>query len=107
MKAYVLKHAVCAPNDITVLPPANQSTCAKEHRVCQPLGLAHTVCISTCALTADKRMCLKHIVCAPLFIVNVKHVCFFLDRIGSISVCYLQRSASFANRIDSTSNYLT
>jgi len=31
MKAHVLKHNVCAPNDITVLPPANQSTCAKTH----------------------------------------------------------------------------
>jgi len=27
MKAHVLKHTVCAPSDITVLPPANHSTC--------------------------------------------------------------------------------
>ena len=37
MKAHVLKHTVCAPNDITVLSPAHQSLCAKAHRVCQPL----------------------------------------------------------------------
>jgi len=50
-----------------------------------------------------KSMCFKHIVCAPLFIANVKaHVLFFRDRIGSIYVCCLQRSASFADRIDST-----
>ena len=36
MKAHVLKHTACAPSDITVLPPANHSTCAKAHRVSQP-----------------------------------------------------------------------
>jgi len=36
--AFVLKHTVYAPNDITVLPPANDSTLAKVHRVCQCLG---------------------------------------------------------------------
>ena len=38
MKAHVLKHTVCAPKDITVLSPANQSTCAKDHRACQALN---------------------------------------------------------------------
>jgi len=33
MKTHVLKYTVCAPNDVTVLPPANHSTCAKAHRV--------------------------------------------------------------------------
>jgi len=36
MKAHVLKHTVCAPSDITVLPPANHSPCAKAHRMRQP-----------------------------------------------------------------------
>ena len=37
MKAHVLKHTVCAPNDKTVLSPANQSTCVKAHCVCRLL----------------------------------------------------------------------
>ena len=45
-------------------------------------GLAHTVCSYSLPMS--------------------KNTCFFRDRIGSISVCYLQRSASFANEIDST-----
>jgi len=36
MKVHVLKHTVCAPNDITVLPTANHSTWSIAHRVCQP-----------------------------------------------------------------------
>jgi len=35
MKAHVLKHTVCAPNDITVLPPANQSKCVQGLKMCQ------------------------------------------------------------------------
>ena len=38
VKAYVLKHTACAPSDITVFSSANQNTCAKAHRVCQPFS---------------------------------------------------------------------
>ena len=38
MNALVLKHTVCVRNDITVLPSANHSKCAKAYRVCQPLS---------------------------------------------------------------------
>jgi len=30
MKAHVLKHTLCEPNDITVLSPVNQIVCAKS-----------------------------------------------------------------------------
>jgi len=34
MKAHVQKHTMCAPNDITGLPPANQSTIVLKQTMC-------------------------------------------------------------------------
>jgi len=59
MKAHVLKHTVCAPNDITVLPPANHSTCAKR-TVCAPNDI-------TVLPLANQSTCAKaNRVCQPL-----------------------------------------
>ena len=62
----------------------------------KPGALAHV-------LWRPKAHVLKaHRVCALIYCQCQSTCAFFRDRIGSISMCYLQRSASFANGIDST-----
>ena len=53
--------------------------------------------------TCGKHACLIHIVCAPLFTAYVKARVLFseIGLVRTISVCFLQRSVSFADRFDS------